>query len=285
MTLMLFGVLGSIITVQLFLTSDLPIEVQKPWEASNSDERRSIPPSTVNSTSEIPTAAPDQNSITDKFAPKALESESHVLPQYSDEIPEISTPFSTEIDDIASDDLSPVTEAVQEELPVTDYSPMTDTREDAYQQISSLPSSMTDSILLPTSIEQATEPDHDCPPLFSVTFERSSTQPIELDLDEKAKKLQRWLSRYPESILLIDGHTDSSGPEELNLEISALRADAIYELLAKSGISKDQMGIRAFGEFAPLHGIPSESGNNRRVFLRVEGVDACQESQAYGEVR
>ena len=279
MALLLTGMLGSIITVQLLLTSELPIEMQRNWVETNSDEHLLRLPSPIDSISEVPRAAPSENPITEKVVPnpKALESDTHILPQPQEEI--------SETDDISPDNLSTATQATQQEVPDTDSLPITETREDTHQSLLSSPSSVTDSTLAQAPLESAIDRDLDCPPLFSVTFERNSIQPIESDLNQKAKKLQEWLSRYPESILLIDGHTDSSGPEELNLLISSQRADVIYELLVESGIAKDQMGIRAFGEFAPLHGIPTESGNNRRVFLRVEGIDTCPGSQEYGELR
>ena len=278
--LILTGVLGSIITVQLLLPSELPMELQRHWVESKSDEHLLRPPSPIDSTSEVPTIAPNENLTTEEVVAdlKAFESDTHALPQIQEEISEPSTHFSRESDDIdiPPDNLSTTTQATEQEVPDTNSLPIAETRKDTHQTLTTSPNSVTDSTLPQAPLESAIDLDIDCPPLFSVTFERNSIQPIESNLNQKAKKLQEWLSRYPESILLIDGHTDSSGPEELNLLISSQRADVIYELLAESGIAKDQMGIRAFGEFAPLRGIPTDSSNNRRVFLRVEGIDTCR---------
>lgn len=123
----------------------------------------------------------------------------------------------------------------------------------------------------------------ECPPLFTVTFKRNSIKPIEQDLNEKATQLRKWLNRYPQTILFIEERSDLSIPTELNLSI--IQRYVVYELLAKSGIAKSQMDMRAFDEFAPLVAIPTEPGNNRRVFLRVEGLHGCPVSQEYGEIR
>jgi outer membrane protein OmpA-like peptidoglycan-associated protein len=116
---------------------------------------------------------------------------------------------------------------------------------------------------------------NDCAPLFYVQFQRGSSLPIDSNLKEKTTKLSEWLSRHPDTILLVEGHSDSSGPEEVNLLISHRRAVAVSQLLSNAGISDTQLTIRAFGEYAPLPGLPSESEKNRRVTLHVDGARAC----------
>ena len=122
-------------------------------------------------------------------------------------------------------------------------------------------------------VEHVNTPD--CAPLFVVRFMHDGIQPIESDLAGKVHKLRDWLKLHPQAELRVEGHADASGPDEYNLFISDRRAKAVSNLLAKYGISKERMAIRALGEYSPLIGVPPESAKNRRVSLRIEDVSAC----------
>jgi peptidoglycan-associated lipoprotein len=124
----------------------------------------------------------------------------------------------------------------------------------------------------------------ECAPLFFVTFERGSVKPRDKDLSVKASKLAQWLNRHPAAKLLVEGHADAYGPEELNLFISHRRAKAVLAVLTSVGVSESQMTIRAFGEYSPLAGLPPESAQNRRVSLRIENVSACKNAESVGEL-
>ncbi len=72
--------------------------------------------------------------------------------------------------------------------------------------------------------------------------------------------------------LALNGHTDTSGSEQYNRELSERRAGTIQHWLSKFGISKDIMTIFAFGESDPLvktgDGVKEEK--NRRVEIFIE---------------
>ena len=70
--------------------------------------------------------------------------------------------------------------------------------------------------------------------------------------------------------LLIDGHSDRSGPAGTNLTASRKRAGIARDYLAAHGIPLSAMRVRAYGEAAPI--IATEDGvrevQNRRVEIR-----------------
>ncbi|MEO6579989.1 MAG: OmpA family protein [Sphingomicrobium sp.] len=70
--------------------------------------------------------------------------------------------------------------------------------------------------------------------------------------------------------LLIDGHSDRSGPAGPNLASSRKRAEIARDYLAAHGIPASAMRVRAYGEAAPI--IATEDGvrevQNRRVEIR-----------------
>ena len=70
--------------------------------------------------------------------------------------------------------------------------------------------------------------------------------------------------------MLIDGHSDRSGPAGPNIASSRKRAEQARDYLAAHGIPGSAMRVRAYGETAPI--IATEDGvrevQNRRVEIR-----------------
>lgn len=71
----------------------------------------------------------------------------------------------------------------------------------------------------------------------------------------------------------IGGHTDSQGPEELNLRISQARAEAVLRALAERGVPSERMIARGFGEEVPIASNQTEAGRarNRRIEFEPAG--------------
>lgn len=65
----------------------------------------------------------------------------------------------------------------------------------------------------------------------------------------------------------IGGHTDSQGPEDLNLRISQARAEAVAASLVGRGVPPDRLRARGYGETAPVASNRTEQGRsrNRRI--------------------
>ena len=70
--------------------------------------------------------------------------------------------------------------------------------------------------------------------------------------------------------LLIDGHSDRSGPAGTNLIASRKRAEIARDYLVAHGVPGGSMRVRAYGEAAPI--IVTDDGvrevQNRRVEIR-----------------
>lgn len=78
------------------------------------------------------------------------------------------------------------------------------------------------------------------------------------------------------SHLFIDGHTDSKGLREDNLELSKRRAESVQQFLIGQGIPEDKLTVRWHGERYPITSNQSRSGRaqNRRVTVRVDRIEA-----------
>ena len=78
--------------------------------------------------------------------------------------------------------------------------------------------------------------------------------------------------------MLIEGHTDSTGSDELNMTLSQKRADAVKEALTGKGVSADRITTKGYGKKYPVASNDSPAGRsqNRRVEIIIlnEGVKA-----------
>ena len=91
---------------------------------------------------------------------------------------------------------------------------------------------------------------------------------------EKLSKLAGILLSYPGSYQIeIEGHTDSVGSEESNLNLSRGRAESVRDYLVQSGIKSERViAARGFGESTPVADNATAAGRqvNRRVEIVIE---------------
>lgn len=81
------------------------------------------------------------------------------------------------------------------------------------------------------------------------------------------QKLADFLKQYPKHVVLVEGHTDSTGSDSLNQELSDRRANAVRTALIDKGIGGDRVTTRGYGEAYPIAGNDTPAGRqlNRRV--------------------
>jgi OOP family OmpA-OmpF porin len=72
----------------------------------------------------------------------------------------------------------------------------------------------------------------------------------------------------------IGGHTDSSGPLELNMKLSAARASAVLKYLAGRGVDAARMTAEGYGPTKPVAENKTAAGmrKNRRTEFKVKGI-------------
>ena len=75
------------------------------------------------------------------------------------------------------------------------------------------------------------------------------------------------LKRKPKMSVRIEGHTDSQGSDESNLDLSKRRAESVRKYLLDKGIEGQRMRANGFGEAKPIASNASPTGRakNRRV--------------------
>jgi outer membrane protein OmpA-like peptidoglycan-associated protein len=79
------------------------------------------------------------------------------------------------------------------------------------------------------------------------------------------------LTRYPETLIRVEGHTDSVGTEQYNLDLSYRRANSVRDLLVQRGVNISRIQPVGFGETRPIATNATEAGRqlNRRVEIKV----------------
>ncbi|QDE92786.1 cell envelope biogenesis protein OmpA [Myxococcus xanthus] len=76
-----------------------------------------------------------------------------------------------------------------------------------------------------------------------------------------------YLKANPGVSLRIEGHTDNTGPEELNRTLSQERADAVRQYLIQQGIESSRLTAKGYGPTQPIasNDTPEGRSANRRV--------------------
>ncbi|MHB8501019.1 MAG: OmpA family protein [Candidatus Acidiferrales bacterium] len=90
---------------------------------------------------------------------------------------------------------------------------------------------------------------------------------------EKLAKISGILLAHPGLNLQIEGHTDSVGSDEFNLQLSDRRADSVRDFLAEQGVPASTITARGFGKTQPVATNDTAEGRqrNRRVELVLNG--------------
>lgn len=80
------------------------------------------------------------------------------------------------------------------------------------------------------------------------------------------------LNEYEKTVIVIGGHTDSTGADSYNQQLSERRAVSVGQQLADQGVKSDRMVIIGFGEIRPIASNNTAEGRqaNRRVELTLE---------------
>lgn len=92
-------------------------------------------------------------------------------------------------------------------------------------------------------------------------------------------QLANSLRRYPDTDVLIVGHTDSQGSDSYNQGLSERRAAAAKNFLVTQGVPADRIQTQGLGESEPVASNDTESGRalNRRVEVAIFASEEYRE--------
>ena len=88
---------------------------------------------------------------------------------------------------------------------------------------------------------------------------------------------------YPNSLIDVMGHTDSTGSEQYNLDLSRRRAESVANYLVSRGVSRARIETIGYGEQYPIADNSTEAGRsqNRRVEIRITPITEEDVEAAY----
>lgn len=106
-----------------------------------------------------------------------------------------------------------------------------------------------------------------------VTFDTDSTL-IKPAFRDTLDKVAQSLAQYPNSLIDVYGHTDSTGSDGYNQTLSENRARAVADYLSSRGVAAARIRSTGYGKTRPVASNATEEGRaaNRRVEIKIVPV-------------
>jgi outer membrane protein OmpA-like peptidoglycan-associated protein len=120
---------------------------------------------------------------------------------------------------------------------------------------------------------------------IAVTFESGLLYDYDSDVVKSTaannlRSLAQSLDKYPNTDLMIVGHTDSQGSDDYNLRLSERRAVAARSYLVSQGVPSSRIRTAGRGETEPIADNATAEGaaQNRRVEIAIFANEAAREA-------
>ena len=103
-----------------------------------------------------------------------------------------------------------------------------------------------------------------------VSFDHNSDQ-IRPGLYKELDRIAQIMIKYPQTSILVEGFTDSTGSEAYNQQLSERRARNVSNYLIQRGVAAQRITSVGYGESQPIATNATEAGRqlNRRVEIRI----------------
>jgi outer membrane protein OmpA-like peptidoglycan-associated protein len=105
---------------------------------------------------------------------------------------------------------------------------------------------------------------------------------LQWEAQQNLTKLAGILNKYGDTNVLIEGHTDATGPDEHNLQLSNRRAQSVATHLGGVGVSSNRFSLMGYGEAQPIASNDTAEGRrqNRRVEVAIWANDKLKNEAA-----
>ena len=99
---------------------------------------------------------------------------------------------------------------------------------------------------------------------------------IRAEAAQNLRNLAASLDKYPNTDLLIVGHTDAQGPDSYNWDLSERRSRSAADYLAAQGVARTRLRTAGRGETEPIASNDTDAGQqqNRRVEVAIYASEA-----------
>ena len=88
-------------------------------------------------------------------------------------------------------------------------------------------------------------------------------------------KMGKLVDQYEDTEILIEGHTDSTGPRDYNMSLSLRRAQTAANFMSQIGVRGDRFHLMGYGPDQPVAENTTQVGrqSNRRVEIAIYAND------------
>jgi outer membrane protein OmpA-like peptidoglycan-associated protein len=111
--------------------------------------------------------------------------------------------------------------------------------------------------------------------LFDV--DRADVRP---EAQTELAKLAGILNKYEDTNVLVEGHTDATGPEDYNMNLSVRRASSVATFLSVQQVQRARLSAVGYGEVQPIASNETAAGRqqNRRVEVAIWANDKLKDA-------
>jgi outer membrane protein OmpA-like peptidoglycan-associated protein len=118
-----------------------------------------------------------------------------------------------------------------------------------------------------------------------ILFETNKAD-LQAPAKENIGKLATILNKYPDTNILVEGHTDSTGSAEYNQKLSERRAESVSTFTKGLGVAPTRFSTVGYGETQPVASNSSADGRrqNRRVEIAIFANDKLKDAATSGNL-
>jgi len=98
---------------------------------------------------------------------------------------------------------------------------------------------------------------------------------LKSDAQTNLQELATILNKYEDTEILVEGHTDATGSEDSNMDLSLRRAQSVSNYLQTRQVMPTRLNIQGYGEMQPIASNETAEGRqqNRRVEIAIFAND------------
>lgn len=105
----------------------------------------------------------------------------------------------------------------------------------------------------------------------SVAFRAGSVE-FSSGTEPALQALSDLMLENPDQRIRIEGHTDNTGPDAVNMRLSQERASAVANYLVSRGIAPERLIVKGYGSSQPISSNDSEDGRSRNRRIEISHV-------------
>lgn len=98
---------------------------------------------------------------------------------------------------------------------------------------------------------------------------------------ENLTGLAKTLNKYPDTNILIEGHTDKKGAEKYNMNLSQQRATSVATYMEQLNVQSSRITTKGYGEIQP---ISANDQQNRRVEVAIYANEKMKKAAEKGQL-